>query len=326
MGCSHPYDWSVQSPSHTQYFRSNYPTMEMVAAEAEANPGDPGLNFDKIVASLDEGYRADYLAEYNLWWDQYGRAWDELGCPRETFVGEHTAGYKWEGKDTTGGSSEVSDIQRKLMQAGFNPGPIDGVWGKKTCAACYAFNKQVRKSYEPNLSKDFFYKLGFFNTTSEQFAARYGEKCRPYYAQYGTTLQAGDIQAVQAALKAHQYAQLVDGILGAETARNLYAAQSKIGITDCALHKETFFSLDFDDLTSGMYAGLFTGPCKQWCPSAPAPSTPKPKEEVTTLTPPIAPVTEKKPFPWWMLLGIIGVGGVLALVAAGGDDKKKGKK
>lgn len=33
----------------------------------------------------------------------------------------------------------IAEIQRALQQAGFDPGPIDGAWGRKSIAACKAF-------------------------------------------------------------------------------------------------------------------------------------------------------------------------------------------
>lgn len=56
-------------------------------------------------------------------------------------------------------NQEVYDLQKSLKEAGFDPGPLDGIWGPKTAAALAASHKsatdQVIKqdtpSYDPNV-------------------------------------------------------------------------------------------------------------------------------------------------------------------------------
>lgn len=39
--------------------------------------------------------------------------------------------------------ADIQSIQKALIKRGFDPGPVDGIWGKKTAAAAIAFKKSI---------------------------------------------------------------------------------------------------------------------------------------------------------------------------------------
>ena len=49
---------------------------------------------------------------------------------------------------------KVRDMQKAFSHAGFNPGPIDGVFGAKTMAAVNAFQKERNLAVSKNLTID----------------------------------------------------------------------------------------------------------------------------------------------------------------------------
>ncbi len=70
---------------------------------------------------------------------------------------------------------QVGDIQRALVQAGFNPGPVDGLGGPKTSAALSAFQKAHGLS--PSGSLDSKTQAALFGgvTQSDSFQAPKGQ-------------------------------------------------------------------------------------------------------------------------------------------------------
>lgn len=73
-------------------------------------------------------------------------------------------------------ASEVKQIQSALLNKGFNPGPIDGSWGPKTCQAAYSFQRNTLKEYGSTLTSRFFFALGVSGLGS-----KYARSCDDWY-------------------------------------------------------------------------------------------------------------------------------------------------
>lgn len=56
---------------------------------------------------------------------------------------------------------DVRSIQRALMNRGYNPGPLDGVWGSRTDSAFMAFKRDNGMGYDDRISETALNKLGF---------------------------------------------------------------------------------------------------------------------------------------------------------------------
>jgi peptidoglycan hydrolase-like protein with peptidoglycan-binding domain len=55
-------------------------------------------------------------------------------------------------EDLRGDMMSVLEVQQALKKAGFDPGPLDGIWGKKTAGAVAAF--QEREDIEESHVRD----------------------------------------------------------------------------------------------------------------------------------------------------------------------------
>lgn len=342
MACSNIYDWASQSTKHESYTYNHFPvTGELVATSAGYN------DFMSLVNELDPTERAAFNAEQTLWWREYGNAWDKLGCPEESDVGEHTGSYGLEGASTAGAAnptiSDVKKIQQALLSKGFNPGKIDGIWGPNTCAAAYKYNRERRIDYSSTLSWEFFADLNFGNATSESYASKFGESCVKWYTVEEQQSQS-DLVAIQKQLMAKGYNPgRTDGVWDTKCCTALLAFQhAEVGPATGAVLADTYFALGFSEPTSRLFASLYGSLCTSVAINDPpasagktvkAPvgeaeppvSRPRASAGTTVPTTPATAAPAKAGFPWWIAAVVVGGAAIGAIVMSKRGSKGKSK-
>jgi peptidoglycan hydrolase-like protein with peptidoglycan-binding domain len=322
LNCANPFAWALQTNIHEQVLIQNWPLLgEMVAASADEN------EFRARVSELWPEEKVQYDREFQSWKSIYGKAWDLIGCIPESYVAEHTAGVGWSGESDTpepvgtgpGGDTGTREIQQALQNAGYPPGPIDGLWGPKTCGAMYEFNIAERKSYNKNFDNYFFIDLGFSTAKAATYSQRYGNKCDEYYAQYAHESES-DVQAIQQQLQAlGLYNGPIDGKWGIGTCAAIQNFQKANNLfVGGQLPADTFIALGFDQITAGVYTSLYGDRCVGDVTNGARPVAGNGDEVV-----PIEPI--KAGFPWWVT-AVLGFGLLGAMFVVGDKKKKKGKK
>ena len=73
-------------------------------------------------------------------------------------------------------NAPVTEVQKALKAAGYNPGTIDGVWGPNTCGAAYKYQREVNKDYGDILTGEFYSSLGLAGSG-------YNASCKPWFVQ-----------------------------------------------------------------------------------------------------------------------------------------------
>lgn len=80
-----PYDWMSQSPEHRDWAATHYPLMHRV------HQGAGGWDdYARSVQLLGPAERRRYLSERARWEDDWGKAWESIGCLREDRLGQHS--------------------------------------------------------------------------------------------------------------------------------------------------------------------------------------------------------------------------------------------
>lgn len=172
------------------------------------------------------------------------------------------------------GVSEVREIQQALKTRHYDPGPIDGFWGPKTCAAMLRFQKaKFGSAKQKFLDYDTFLALGFDVQRADHYASRYGLVCGgtvepPSAYGPGTepVVSVADVKKIQRAINNKVSAGIkVDGVWGPKTCQALFAVQKKAtGSNSNLLLAGTFKSLGFDSTKSMLYAQSFGQVCGPW--------------------------------------------------------------
>ncbi|MBR0426453.1 MAG: peptidoglycan-binding protein [Clostridia bacterium] len=85
------------------------------------------------------------------------KGWDRFGHPR--FFNEHHSRLLKYRKPMMRGE-DVTELQKALLIHGFDPGPVDGIFGKKTRAAVRAFQKATGLKTDGIAGPDTFAALG----------------------------------------------------------------------------------------------------------------------------------------------------------------------
>jgi len=104
MSCANMYDWIEQSQEHKRYAMTNYP----VAAHF-ARISDSYEHFISLVQDFRTGEAGAYRREFNEWWHRFGSTWNELGCPHEYVLGEHTDKFKFHARPTPNANMRQRD-------------------------------------------------------------------------------------------------------------------------------------------------------------------------------------------------------------------------
>lgn len=230
---------------------------------------------------------------------------------------------------------EVKKIQEALKQRHFDPGPIDGFWGPKTCRAMLDFQRsKFGTAKQKFLDYDTFLALGFGVQQADHYASKYGTVCGGTTeppSDYGPgtppVVSENDVKKIQTALRAKGYPLKIDGVWGPATCDALYELQTKESKTSSSLLlASTFKALGFDGTTSMQYAQSFGQVCgPYWSPEVYVDVDPKDKVKPGTPKPEPQPepvVPTKAGFPLWLGLGFAAaVGGAILF-----GDKKKGKR
>jgi peptidoglycan hydrolase-like protein with peptidoglycan-binding domain len=147
---------------------------------------------------------------------------------------------------------DVRKVQSSLNEAGFQAGPVDGIWGPQTAGALRNFQQARGLEASGQLDDQTILALGF---SREEFAA--AEVATP------SQLSEADIRRVQETLKSEGYdVGAVDGVWGPNTEDALRAFQQAKGIPATGrLNEDTVLALGFS--TSEFAAGEFSGDTEQ---------------------------------------------------------------
>lgn len=231
---------------------------------------------------------------------------------------------------------EVKKIQEALKTRHFDPGPIDGFWGPKTCRAMLDFQRsKFGTAKQKFLDYDTFLALGFGVQQADHYASQYGTVCGGVTeppSDYGPgtppVVSENDVKKIQAALRVKGYPLKIDGVWGPVTCESLFALQQETSKTNSSLLlASTFKALGFDGTTAMQYAQSFGQVCgPYWSPEDyvnidPGDLPKKPEPEVTPED--VAPVEPVKAgFGLWLVIGMAAaVGGAVLF-----GDKNKGRR
>lgn len=311
--CSNFFDWMNQSSQHMNLAFGNYPLIAEMASIATSE-GD----FDQLIRELDPDEIVQAENEKALWWRSYGFEWGENQCVNESSPGE--SGAKGTSTWTRGKADptieDVKSIQRALSRAGYDPGPIDGKWGAKSCGAAYLFKIERLKDYNQDLDWNFFANLGFPGQDGQDFAKNYGTVCRPYYSKYVKSRES-DIEAIQMALVRMGYLSNanVTGKWNETTCKAIFKFQrntfgdTKRGVLD----RDTLIGMGFAPAVATTYESLYSMKCQDYWGGDETipdkkPGTPKQDDTTPDVTP---PAPQRAGFPIWaglLLLGALGGG------------------
>lgn len=229
------------------------------------------------------------------------------------------------------GREWVRRIQQRLKAVPLDPGPIDGIWGPKTCGACLNFQRKfwgdAKKGY---LDQETFLKLGFDPTQAAELEKDYGLVCGGTPPEKGGLSVVGpaDVKKIQEKLGVPQ-----TGVWDAATCKGLFAIQQKTGNYGRTLLTSTFVQLGFPRPYALLYAGAFQAACGPFWVDQPKPVPnpdrppvdvdPGPKPSVPWPTPipvpPPLPVLKAGFSPW--ILVVMG-GGLLVLALAAKKRKR----
>lgn len=274
-------------------------------------------------------------------WDTYP-SYDETSYPTEYPSIFNTDEQNATLNDVHGDTQRRDDIKRiqmKLKNIPIDPGPVDGIFGKKTCQAILEFQKNRYGTSKHNyLDYITFLDLGFDVHTADRFAKQYGWICgateipkseaEGQAATGGGAVGVSDIKKIQ-----NKLGVKADGKWGKATCNAIYALQAKTGIYTEVLRSATFEKMGFTASEAQKYAGAFSSVCAPYY-VAPIPGGSDGNQvKVTEQDPPVQPkpnpsepVTpdpappQKAGLGLWPLLGI-GVAGVVSYYVV-----KKGKK
>lgn len=238
----------------------------------------------------------------------------------------------------SGGSTRVQDtrrIQQRLKAAGYDPGPLDGIWGPKTCGAMLHFQQRYFGTSKMGyLDYDTFVKLSFDTMTADRMARSYGFMCgatgvppkeeeRNKDFPPGENVGQADIKEIQKRLSLRQ-----TGTFNAETCKELFRVQQNNGNMQTVLLSSTFERIGFTGTEAKRLASGFAGACGAYWENLvapkPEPVTPKPDD-----TKPPAPGPKPTPEPdkagmpkiLWIFGGIAAAGILWTALK-----KKKGSK
>ncbi len=139
----------------TGYNRCYNPSVQGMPVTVDVPTNQPGWKVDHYVGADDELY----YFYHSEWSDSF---W---ACPAPGSASSHK-------------KEEVKQIQRALSKRGINPGPIDGIWGPKTCSAAYTYSFDVKGYADPTLDESFFEAL---DLGGRGFGARYGRACDNWF-------------------------------------------------------------------------------------------------------------------------------------------------
>lgn len=236
---------------------------------------------------------------------------------------------------------DIKRIQMRLKAIPIDPGPVDGIFGKKTCQAILEFQKNRYGTSKKNfLDYQTFLDLGFDVHTADRFAKKYGWLCgatempkseaEGQAATGGSAVGVADIKKIQRKLGVK-----ADGKWGQKTCQAIYDLQAKTGVYTDVLRSQTFEKLGFTGSEAQLYAGHFASVCAAYY-SAPVPGgsdgnqvvvpqvDPKPQPEPSPSPTPTPPAPQQAGLGIWPLLGI-GVAGVVSYYVMK-NSKKKGKR
>jgi hypothetical protein len=132
------------------------------------NPDVQGMPVTVDVPTNASGWKVDHYVGkddeiYYFYHTDYGDSF--WACPKLLST---TAPHK----------EEIKQIQTALMVRGYNPGPVDGIWGPKTCSAMYAYAHQYRGYADPTLDEDLFDSLGL---GGRGYGSRYARSCDTWF-------------------------------------------------------------------------------------------------------------------------------------------------
>lgn len=218
------------------------------------------------------------------------------------------------------GGQRVEDtrrIQQRLKSAGYDPGPVDGLWGPKTCGAALHFQQKyfgnTRGGY---LDYDFFTKLGFDTMTSDRFARQFGFSCgatsvppkeeersKDYPPGEGVTQ--ADIKEIQKRLGLRQ-----TGTFNQETCKALFRIQQNNGNMQKVLLSSTFEKVGYPGSEAKRLAGGFSASCSSFWMDLISKPKPKPVSPVEPKPEPDAPKPQKAGMSWllWVFGGVAAAG------------------
>ena len=86
---ANPYNWMKQSRQHRSYGASKYPVMAGLAGCSNGYPA-----FALQVQSLPTAVKERYAQEWHRWNQDFGKAWDRIGCIQEQSLGQYTDKYR----------------------------------------------------------------------------------------------------------------------------------------------------------------------------------------------------------------------------------------
>jgi hypothetical protein len=102
--CANMYNWINQSQEHQRYAMTNYPVAFKLARIASSYE-----EFITLAQDIRRGEGGSYLLEYNAWLNKWGNTWDQLGCPHEYALGEHTNSFKFQARPTPSRNMRLQD-------------------------------------------------------------------------------------------------------------------------------------------------------------------------------------------------------------------------
>ena len=144
--------YALRVAEFTRYMRRKYG----VADVQHTYPGDGG----EIPADF-RGKQGVIIFDVDSWSDATGHVdlWNGSGCRHNCYFSVAKKVMLWEVSDAPTGPTlsgsvgsrgrnrrdDVLEVQRLLAEAGYDPGPIDGIVGRKTIAAIRAFQRQFMR-------------------------------------------------------------------------------------------------------------------------------------------------------------------------------------
>lgn len=224
--------------------------------------------------------------------------------------------------------ADTKRIQTALQRASYNPGPIDGIWGPKTCSAMLSFQKSKFGTAKAAwLDMETWAALGFDLSSQKKFEDLYGMSCGGSPPAGWTGAGSGTNVAVsQTDIQKMQYAMgvLTTGKLDKATCEAAFKKQKALGITGPKLMPKLFETLGFTtDQARKLSTQLASGCAAYYTTSSSStPSSPTKcatgyslvngkcvKNTTPTPGPGPQPVEPQKAgFGWWVLGGMLVVG------------------
>ena len=158
------------------------------------------------------------------------------------------------------GKKNVKDIQDRLRSVPLDPGPIDGIWGPKTCGAMINFQRKFWGDAKGGyLDSETFQKLGFDPIIAGELEKDYGLVCGGSYPTDGSAkavVGPDDIKHIQIMLQVPQ-----TGVWDRATCEKLYGMQAKVGNYGKTLLASTFIQLGAPRPVAMLYAASFADSC-----------------------------------------------------------------